>query len=138
MAAKFRIGTFSFISLSQLPSLPTRRTSREVRPGLDGVTIWRGGRVAAPIAVESAVEADDVTQAIDLVRQYEQIVGESLVDVEWGGSPLNGVRALVSDVIPLPGGVHATVLGVGGVRGNGTSKGMCRCVWILNIVSTQQ
>jgi len=124
------IGEFDFISLSRLPSGPMRRTSREVRPGVNGGTLWDSGVRSEPIQVVSTVDVATIGDAIELVRQYEATVGENPLTIKFAHDALNGLTVVPVDVQPLEEGVHATVIGCGGTVG-GNSNALCRVVWTL-------
>jgi hypothetical protein len=124
------IGEFQFINLSRLPSGPMRRTSREVRPGVNGGTLWDSGVRSEPIQVVSVVDVATISDAVDLVRQYEAAVGETPLPIKFAGDGLNGLLVVPVDVQPLEQGVHATVIGCGGTVG-GNSNALCRAVWTL-------
>lgn len=134
--SQFKIGAFTFINLSRLPSFPTTKLTREVRPGADGVTLWKHGKNAEPIVVESVVDAPTLAAGIALIRSYEAAVGAGPVDIVWADDTLSGVKAIIGGVMPLEGGVHRMLLGIGGV--NGSSFALVRAHWLLDIVATGQ
>jgi hypothetical protein len=134
--AKYKIGPFEFINLTRLPSFPTTHLTREVRPGADGVTLWKHGKTAEPLVVESVVDVATMADAIALLRSYETIVGTAPVDLVFADNTLPGVQAVVGGVMPLEGGVHAMVIGIGGTKGS--SAAMVRAAWLLHIISAQQ
>jgi hypothetical protein len=128
--ALFQIGPFDFINLSRPPSLPKQQMEREVRPGVEGVTFWGTGRRSTPYELVSVRDVEDVLEGLLLLDDYQQIVGTGPVQLVWGGYAHG--RVLVHDVESLEGGVHRTLLGVGGLRG--VSGAMLRCHWVLEHV----
>ena len=131
-----QIGEFEFISLSRAISGVVQQTSREVRPGVKGVTLWKTGKRAEPFALMSQVDAADIDAAEDLLHQYEDLVGESAVPVNWNGKNLAPRLVVVLNVEPVEEGIFGTLIGIGGLLGN--SNGFCRCVWTLQPIDPDQ
>lgn len=127
-----QIGEFQFISLSRAISGPVQQLVREVRPGVQGVTLWKTGERADPFMLISTEDTADADAAEDLLHQYEALVGEKAVQVIWQGKNIAPIWVVVLAVEPLEEGIHATLLGIGGTLGS--SHGMCRCVWTLQSI----
>lgn len=128
--SEFRLGPFQFISLSRAVSRPVHRVERELRPGIDGVTFWRTGRRAEPFDLVSVVDTPDVGGALALLAAYEDTVGSDPVEAVWADLALPELLVLVHNVVPLDEGLHATLLGLGGVNGVATF-GLLRCQWTV-------
>jgi hypothetical protein len=129
----YRIGDFEFIHLSRVLSYPRMRGLREVRPGQAGTTFWRQGRGGEPFQLASVVNAAGIASAESLIHQYEQLVYGEPVTAAWAGIELASLQVLVLDVQPIDEGVHAMLLGIGGV-GGGSSFGLCRALWTVEVI----
>lgn len=127
----YRIGEHEFISLSRPPCRPAAKYSREVRPGKDGVTLIHLGETAEPIQLVSQVECDDVDAALAKLREYEELQNGNPTIIEWNGNTDAPRLAKVLHVEPAERGVSATVMGLGGVRGNQVSHGFLTAIWIV-------
>ena len=125
----FSIGDFHFISLSRAFSRPVWQIEREIRPGFDGATFWRMGRRSEPMPLRSVVDVADLDAALATLRAYEQLVGENPVTVKWADRDLAQMLVFVHGVVPEEGGLHATLLGIGGLQG--TSHAFLRCIWLV-------
>jgi hypothetical protein len=130
--ARFRIGTFEFISLSRALSRPVQQIEREVRPGFDGVSFWRSGVRSEPMPLTSVADCPTVSGGLGLLTAYETLVGGDPVPVTWADLELPELLVFVHAVLPLDHGLHATLLGIGGL--NGVSRGLLRCVWIVETI----
>jgi hypothetical protein len=128
--SQFQLGPFAFINLT-VPVGLKERLARDVRSGVDGVTFWKTGKRGEPFSLLSVTDVANVAAAGVLLDGYHEAVGE-LLDLTWAGLPIQGVQFLVLDVLPLPQGMHATLLGIGGT--GGTSEALLRCQWILEAI----
>lgn len=127
----FQIGDFEFINLTRAVSRPAETVALEVKPGVDGTTVWQTGRRGEPFQVVSVVNPADVVSADDLLVAYQTLRGKNPVLVRWAGRVLN-VKVLVLDVQPLDGGLFATLTSVGGIAAAGTNTAACLyAVWTL-------
>lgn len=127
----YQIGIFDFISLSRPASGPMARLEREKRPGFGGVTFWRLGVTAEPFQVESCRDAADVLSAESLLHGYEVYAGNNPVPYIWDGRELGLV--IVHEVVPIDGGIHATLIGIGGQMGS--SHALVRAIWTLEFIT---
>jgi hypothetical protein len=121
------IGQFGFIKLSRPASFGMTRLEREVRPGVDGVTVWNTAWRAEPFQLLSVTDCENVGDARATLRAYEQIVGEGPVEL-WFGNQFDS-NVIVHSVVPIDDGTYQTLLGVGGRLG--TSFGMLHAAWTL-------
>lgn len=134
----YRIGQHEFISLSRPHTRPVAKFSRETRPGKHGVTLINLGDTAEPMQVVSQVETNDVQSSLAKLREYEDLVNENPVTIEWNGDVDAPRKCQVLGVEAIEGGVIETVMGLGGVRGNQVSHGFLVAVWLIQIIDTVQ
>jgi hypothetical protein len=129
---KFRLGDFEFVSLSRALSRPVQSIEREVRPGANGVTLWRTGKRGQPFVLMSFVDCTDTEAALNLLAQYEQLVGGDPVTAKWAGHEIAELLVFVHQVLPDEQGLRATLLGIGGKEG--TSHAFLRCHWLVETI----
>jgi hypothetical protein len=127
------IGDFQFFSLSRPPSLPKQRTEREVRPGTDGVSLWRTGRRGEPFTVNSSRDVSSIEAAVLFLTSYQAFQGGDPVEIVWADHEYQSLLVYVHDVEPIEDRTHAVLLGIGGV--NGTSGAILRCTWVLEPIN---
>ena len=130
---EFRLGEFEFVSLSRALSRPMQTIEREVRPGADGVTLWRTGKRGQPFVLMSFVDCSTVEAALALLKQYEQLVGDDPVTAKWAGQEVDELLVFVHNVVPDEQGLRAILLGIGGKEG--TSHAFLRCHWLVETIN---
>lgn len=123
----FWIGNFDFINMSRVPSGAMTQLDREVRPGVNGVTVWDTGSRSTPFQVLTAADTVDVLNARAALRQYQAIAGRNPVELWFAG--VFDSMVIVHHVDSIDDGIYQTLLGVGGRLG--TSHGMIRALWTL-------
>lgn len=129
--SSFAIGDFEFINLSRAISRPAEGVSLEVKPGVDGTTVWQNGRRGEPFQLVSSVNAADIASADDLLVAYQALKGQNPVLVKWANRVL-ACKVMVLDVQPIDGEMFATLTSVGGIFAAGTSTAaFLRAVWTL-------
>lgn len=127
----FRLGDFSFINLTRALSRPVERLEREIRLGTSGVTFWRTGKRGEPFQLASVADVADVDAAQDLLAEYEDLVGGDPVNAIWADRAHESL-VVVHNVMPLEGGLHATLIGIGGLLGS--SNALLRAVWLVETI----
>lgn len=133
----FGIGDFEFITLSRAISRTAEQVFLEVKPGVDGTTVWQGGRRGEPFQLISAVNPADINSADDLLTAYQALQGQNPVNVKWAGRVLN-VKVLVVDVQPIDGGMFATLTSVGGLAPGNNTSAFLYAVWTLLPIDPNQ
>lgn len=89
--ANSKIDNLTFVRLSAVgagrggaPSLTQQWTEIEQRPGVDGLSVLLLGEKGVPFQMESGVDVDDLSAAMDALSSYHEKVGQ-VVDVVWNG-----------------------------------------------------
>lgn len=129
-----KIGDFRFIALSQAPLANIEMVDVEVRPGVDGVSLWKLGKHRPPIQIDSVRDvAGDTTAlalaaALTLYRSYEDFVGSDAVQVEWADVVTTAAKYVVIGVELIA--ITPCVGSVGGIEA-GLNRAMLRCRWTL-------
>jgi len=123
------IGRFRFVSLSRPPEFAQQEIVTRTRAGVDGVTLQRVGKRAKPFQVTSYVDALSLNNALELYRQYTELVGEDAVQVYWANIPMGLINLWFYVTRVEPVDIRYLLLGVGGL--NGLSYAKCECVWTL-------
>lgn len=129
--SSYRIGEFEFVSLSRALSRQKQQLERELRPGTDGVSLWRTGRRGEPFELVSFADVESVSAAQALLARYEDAVGGEPVEAVWADDEFEGLL-VIHNVLPVPGGCRQTLIGVGGLLGS--SHGYLRAVWLVETV----
>ena len=126
---EYSIGKFEFLALYGRPDVLRQQIEIAVRPGVDGVAIWKTGRRGKPFTLRSAVDANSIGHAQQLFYQYAQLIGADPVPLVFAdmASVNDDVLVAVLDVRPIT--IRAIAGGVGGL--NGPSYGWCECDWDL-------
>lgn len=129
--AKFAIGQFEFINLSQAPIPPKDKIAVHSRAGVEGVELRRTGKRGEPFTVQTVMDAADYSAALALYKEYLTLIDGDPVDLMFlDETEPNKVQVL--DVQPIPGGVTAILFGLNGMSGEATpSYGWCACEWTL-------
>jgi len=124
----YRIGDFSFVALSRAFSRPMQHIEREIKPGKDGVSMWRTGKRGEPFELLSFADVADVAAAQSLLAAYEDAVGGDPVAATWADEDFDG-SLFIHRVMPPPGGLRKTLLAVGGLLGS--SHAYLRAIWLV-------
>jgi len=128
MSSIYRIGDFSFVALSRAFSRPMQQVEREIKPGTDGVSLWRTGKRGEPFELLSFADVADVAAGQALLAAYEDAAGGDPVAAVWDGEEFDG-SLFIHRVMPPPGGLRKTLIGVGGLLGS--SHAYLRAIWLV-------
>ena len=90
-------------------------------------------QTAEPFVLSSVRDIDSALAGDTLLAAYQAVVGWAQ-PLGWCGE--NRGLVMVLGVEPLDGGIHQTLLGLGGVLG--TSYGVVRCQWTLEWVEAAE
>ncbi len=127
------IGSFSFIGLHGSLELPSEKVLPVVRPGVDGVALWKMGRPAEPIRLRSVVDCQDINHGRSVFLAYQNLIGSSPVVVVKDGINIASWNFAVLDVRMLD--LRAITGAVGAVI-NSPSGALLNCEWILMAISS--
>lgn len=124
-----RIGDFTFLKLSGHPLQPKAEWDLEVRPGVDGIGLWRTGIRGEPFQIWSLVFTYNLETAQALYNAYVAHTNVSSGLVVRRAGLDNACRYKVLDVKPVEGSPRRIVGYVGG--DNQTYFAELICVWTL-------
>lgn len=81
-----KIGSFEFLSLRGVVMPPRLQIDRPMmRPGVDGVGLWKTGSRGQPFELRSAVDVATVSAGRTLFQSYYQAIGDNPVDLVVDG-----------------------------------------------------
>lgn len=138
-----KIGPFSILKLSQLPTIGMAQWQRVVRPGVNGVALWNTGERAEPIELESHHPFTTLATAVFTYRGYCRLTlptaRPNLVEIEFAGAAQRGLDGRpqlykVLHVGPVPGQVRALVRGHFAGEATNYQAWLC-CRWVLQPIT---
>jgi hypothetical protein len=115
MALYNAIGPFQMLFIEGQILLPVMMSERVERPGVNGVGMLRTGRRGPQFKLRSKVDALDIFDADNLLREYESIVGGDPILIAQNDIPFTQ-GFYVEAMIPVV--CRAIVGGVGGLNEN--------------------
>ena len=107
--------SFTFIRISTMPSTARNQISLQSRDGVDGHSVWNTGSRGVPEVISTIVDLANVGAGETAFDAYCALIG-SVVEITYAGQ-LRPNKYDVLDVRPVPDGLRAITLGVGGVSG---------------------
>ncbi len=121
------IGEFPFIRVTPPPKLPMSQWQREVRAGVDNVTLFDTAKRGEVWQCSSVVDCVSLAEAGSLYQQYVDLVDSGeLVDVFYAGLQVQTqYKVLKVDCLDM----RRIVGGVGGIAGLSTA--LLQCQWML-------
>lgn len=130
------IGEFQFVSLTGEVGPPTEQIGPPiVRPGVDGVGLWKTGQRGRPFRLRSAVDYADLDTARNKLSQYRALIGADPILLKQDGYDFDGEGNFKVAVLD----VRATQLRkvettAGGL--NPPSNAKLVCEWTLIAISS--
>ena len=123
------IHQFTFVNMTRPPSEKQERLNVISQAGTDGQTIWKTGTRPNPYQVMTMVDHTTLADAVNLFRDYAEIIGSDPAQLIWAGNDYDVANIRVIPMSVELVAVREVVLGVGGVTGS--SGATLRCVWTL-------
>jgi len=132
---RYKIGNFEFLDLQGNPDSLKEQIEVTIRPGVDGIAVWKTGVRGKPFTLRSVVDALDVFHARQLFKAYADLVGADPVQLIWADMAAadDNVLIVVLDVRPIS--IRQIAGGVGGL--NPPSCGWCECDWDLILITKE-
>lgn len=84
------IGQYEFLALHGNPEGPREMLEVLSRAGVDGLAFWRTGVRGRPFTLRSSVDLVSLAEAHYCFSLYQQLVGENIVPLVWGGIAFTG------------------------------------------------
>ena len=131
-----KLGDFAFITMSRVPSRPRYTITREVRAGVEDGRFWKDAKRGTPFNVTTVVNVKTLAEAVKLFHDYEKAIGEK-EKIEFADQTMDDLEVMIMNVDVIENGLHAMLLGIGGVEGNRyrqqgkRSYAMLRATWTL-------